>query len=98
MSSKSKHLSVRLPNKEAAVIERHAASQNCSRSEAILHYIQLGIKAEANEQPVTKSDLALMQQAVIQAIQAQPIAVADRLLPEAEDWKSKTLLERVFRK
>lgn len=98
-SKASKHISLRMPLKELSVVDTYAAAHGVSRAAAVLHFVRLGIAADAGETPATKADLAAMAATLSRAIEQQPIAV-QQLPPAAPDdaWKSKPLLDRLLKR
>lgn len=103
-SKTTKHVSIRMPLKELSVVDTYAAAHGVSRAAAVLHFIRLGIAADAGEAPATKSDLAAFAATVTRAIEQQPIAVQQAQLPPAgtsapdDAWKDKPLLDRLFKR
>lgn len=60
-SSKTKPVSVRIPNETLAIIDGHAARHGMSRAAAILHFIQAGIDTNSGEStPATRDDVAVL--------------------------------------
>lgn len=60
-SSKTKPVSVRIPNETLAIIDGHAARHGMSRAAAILHFIQAGIDTSSGEStPATRDDMSVL--------------------------------------
>ena len=113
-SSKTKPVSVRVPNDLLAVLDGWAARGGTTRAAAVIHFIQAGIDAEDGVSvPATKDDVAalaakidaidagqkLQAAALLEAVKNQPISVQEqRALPDADAWKDKSLLDRILRR
>lgn len=74
-STKTQHISLRIPLKELSVIDTYAAANDLSRAQAVLHFVRQGIAAETGEKPVTKSDLVALAATLTKAIESQPVNV-----------------------
>lgn len=113
-STKTKPVSVRIPNGTLAIIDGYAARNNVSRAAAMLHYIQAGIDTDNGEsKQATREDMAAIAAkldaleanrradvaAIVKAVSEQPIAVQEtRALPDYDAWKGKSLLDRVLKR
>lgn len=113
-SSKTKPVSVRVPNDLLAVLDGWAAKNGETRAAAVIHFIQAGIDAEDGvSAPATRDDLAaisakidaieanqkLQAAALLEAVKNQPIAVQEqKALPDADAWKDKGLLARILKR
>lgn len=109
-SSKTKPVSVRIPNEDLAVLDAYAAQHGVTRAAALLHYLHLGMAEATGASPTaTRADLdalkaeisemrtanAAAQVALLDAVRNQPVQV-QQLLTEAQPEQPKGLLARLF--
>ncbi len=93
-SSRTKQISMRVPVKELATVDTYAAAHDLSRAQAVLHFLRLGIAAEAGASPATKADLVAAVASLQRSIADQPIRV--ELPPAPEPEERRGLLSRLL--
>ena len=101
-----KMFSIRLPLDTAATIETYAQANACSKSDAVLHFLRLGMQADTGAAPATKADLLALGKALEAAIAERPIEIQPISLPSPEtpqnppepDWRTKPLLDRLLKR
>lgn len=100
-SRKTREIKLRIPIGIHSVIETYAAGHELNRTQAYLHFIEQGIKAETGEAPATKSDLVAFAASLEKTIKDQPIAIQEtspKLLADGNEWKEKGLIDRIFKR
>lgn len=113
-SSKTKPVSLRVPNEMIAKIDGYAALHGMSRAAAILRFVQLGIDASNGEStPATRDDVAVLVArldaieanrkadiaAIVSKIESQPIVVQEsRTLPDSDERKKKGILGKLLKR
>lgn len=76
-----------MPADVRELVEARAVAQGCSKAQALLHYVRLGIEADTGSAPATKADLLALGNLLREAIEQQPVALAAahvEALPEPE--------------
>lgn len=112
--AKTKPVAVRLTETEIAILDGYAAKTGKNRSEALLHFLHLGLSDETSESPAaTKADLDKLKsevtalknaqettaRALLEAIEKQPIVVQEApSLPQPEEQEQRGFLQRLFRR
>ena len=106
-STKTKTVSIRLPNKELGQVDAYALAHDLNRSQAVLEILRKGLAEEGEGGAVSAkldalaAKLDAMDSAnrlavagVLDAVKSQPIAVQRQELPEPEPRRG--LLGRIF--
>lgn len=75
-SSKSQALSLRVPNVLMTSVEAYAAANEITKSQAAVHYIRAGIRAE-REQHATRDDLNALKDSLSAELKAAQVTRED---------------------